>query len=450
MLTRQCSAYVSAVVIVLGCGHALGQEKATGGSIDAIAQVQGPVWFNVDFVRAKWDSFGVGAASPRTCRDCPRADFDDPASVVQFVLSHLEAEETVFPSEQYFYYRFPLGTRVVSGNIRLVDVQQGILHVGYFDEADRESVRLAEIVDGRDGTVRVSEDGTTVDVEYHGLQRRFILDRSWSQSAEAVPLLESERLVSGMLDESGIYFWLLFDERLKQFFYVLNEAQPLPDRLAVARPKAPRLEVGVESRFVFYTDVPTNRRILVAVSSDAIARNSYYDGAFDQVPPKLPIKPMLEAAYPYVSMRGGIDMHGNFVDLLHQRVAISPYQSYERLDQIVAFLTDAYAGAAPDARRWGSMTYETKSRFHEQLQAQERREKTASIEAGLGSLKIGSHDRAVSRLWPANHWRHVSVKWPNAESGRISSWPANHALEASNAGPVIPQGEVHDPSSSSR
>jgi hypothetical protein len=450
MLTRQCPAHIAAAVVFLGCSHTLGQEQAAGVTLNALTPVQGPVWFNVDFVRAKWESSGVHAVSPRACRECPRVDFDDPASVVQFVLTHLEPEERVFPSEQYFYYRFPLGTRVVSGNIRFVDVQKGILHVGYFDEADRESVRLAEIVDGRDGTVRVSEDGATVDVVYRGLQRRFILDRSWAQSAEAVPLLESERLVSGVLDESGFYLWLLFDERLKQFFYVLNEAQPLPDRLAVARPEAPRLEVGVESRFVFYTDAPTNRRILVAVSSDAIARNSYYDGPFDQVPPNLPIKAMLEAAYPYVSMRGGIDEHGNFVGLQHQRVAISPYQSYERLDQIVAFLTDAYAGDARDAKRWGSMTYETKSRFHEQLQAQERREKTESIEAGLGNLTVRSHDRAVSKLWPANHWRHVSAKWPNEEPGRISSWPANHALEASNAAPRNAQGDVHDPSTSSR
>lgn len=437
-------------VVLLGGSCAFGQGLASGVVTDANTQVQGPVWFNVDFVRAKWESSGVRGASPRECSECPRADFDDPASVVQFVLRHLESEERVFPSEQYFYYRFPLATRLVSGNIRFVDVQKGILHVGYFDEADRESVRLAEIADGRDGTVRVSADGTIVDVAYRGLERRFILDRSWTQAAEAVPLLESERLVSGVLDESGFYLWLLFDERLKQFFYVLNEAQPLPDRLSVARTEPPRLEVGVESRFVFYTDVPTKRRILVAVSSDAIARNSYYDGPFDQVPPNLPIKTMLEAAYPYVSMRGGIDAHGNFVGLQHQRVAISPYQSYERLDQIVAFLTDAYAGEARDGTRWASMTYETKSRFHEQLQAQERREKTESIEAGLGMLTVGPHDRAISKLWPANHWRHVSAKWPNEEPGRISAWPANHELDSSNSAAVNSQGNVHDPSTGSR
>ena len=113
--------------------------------------------------------------------------------------------------------------------------------------------------------------------------------------------------------------------------------------------------------FFFYSD---DRLVLVGVLSDNIARNNYYDGPFDQVPPNLNIKQELETVYPYVKLRGGIDQHGNFVSQHGVRVAISPYIVYSDTSEFVKEVSKRFEMAKRNNTSFlTELVYEWKSNF---------------------------------------------------------------------------------------
>jgi hypothetical protein len=115
--------------------------------------------------------------------------------------------------------------------------------------------------------------------------------------------------------------------------FIRNANRPLPElRSGFSYGNDVNFLVGQSSRFVFLEE--NGRDILVGVHKANIESNNYYDGPFDQVPPRLELQEMLEAAYPYVKERGGIDRHGNFKSLTGNRVAISPYLQYESLNKL--------------------------------------------------------------------------------------------------------------------
>jgi hypothetical protein len=84
-----------------------------------------------------------------------------------------------------------------------------------------------------------------------------------------------------------------------------------------------------------------------------------------QVPPRLDIKKILEAAYPYVKARGGIGQHGNFAEISGNRVAISPYVQYQNLNEFclkmsVALDLQIQGKAIP----YAGLVRESKANFH--------------------------------------------------------------------------------------
>lgn len=107
----------------------------------------------------------------------------------------------------------------------------------------------------------------------------------------------------------------------------------MPDQLSRLNIGDLEFWIGMDSRFIFFH--ADDRLVLVGVLSDNVVRNNYYDGPFDQVPPDLKIKSELESVYPYVKLRGGIDLHGNFILQHGMRVAISPYIVYSDTSEFV-------------------------------------------------------------------------------------------------------------------
>jgi len=101
------------------------------------------------------------------------------------------------------------------------------MHFGFFDEWDRNYSSHGVIEDGVNGVVK--QAGSTVEVEFGGHRREFTLDQSWKSQA-GLKLLDNEELVSGVLDESGYFFFLAFDEKAKQFVFLRNQTTELPEK----------------------------------------------------------------------------------------------------------------------------------------------------------------------------------------------------------------------------
>lgn len=366
------------------------------------------------------------------CTPTRNPEFDQPRSVLAWLLFHLPRENAVFPSERYYYYTFRIGARRVSGNLRFVDIERGIVYMGYFDQDERDSVRTATWRCGDGVDVRYDLASRTATLTCDGLTRDFRLDRSWDCFPSRLVLRPEEKFVSGVLDESGYYLSLIFHNLTDSFYYVLNEDMPLPESVLPFDPPYADFQIGSQSRFVFFKDPGSGRRILVGVDREHVRMNSYFDGPFDQVPPDLDIGDMVTRSYPYVKYRGGVDKHGNFAGVDAQRIAISPYQVYGSLRDLLPTLEWLRLCATSEEPAWILMVREWKRDFVPPP-------RLISAE----SLPP-SHDSTRSKGWPANHWRAASDGWAADHAPAVSlGWAPQHDAGTSGSsgtdGGALPQ-----------
>ncbi|QOI99679.1 MAG: hypothetical protein HRU70_03985 [Phycisphaeraceae bacterium] len=341
--------------------------------------------------------------------------FDDPRSVLRWVLSRSPQPAVVYPTEGYYYYTLALGPRTISGNIRLADAAHGRFSVGYFDPLHPADSRSAHYRDGEPGiTLRHDPSTRRVVLRADGIERTYLLDAS-ALDPPPMTLLEGERLITGLRDESGYALVLLYHAPSRGMYYTLNPSLATPEPLDGFTVGPHRLRVGRESRFIFFHHPPTGRDVLVAVHRDHIRRNTWFDGPFDQFPPHLRLRETLEEAYPYVIDAGGIDDNGNFLALAGQRLAISPHLEYDSADELARALA-ATLRVDPGPAAWLAATYEPKRDW---------RPPPAPIGPDLASPGAHRADRSVA--WPANHWGHASARWPSGHDAALSpGWPANH------------------------
>lgn len=337
-------------------------------------------------------------------------DSDDPRAILKRVLAEAPDPAVVYPTEQYYYFGVAIGARLLSGNIRLVDAPSGQISLGCFDAFSESDQIVKHFRSGEDGvSVRYDEAAHTVEVAIDGVRRTFILDQSAFAAEEHPLLLEGERLISGIHDESGYYFHLLYYEPARAFYYILNTSRPMPETWTRGKSDTVETWFGARSRFCFIRHAQTGRYILVGVHARNVRQNTWFDGPFDQVPPRLPIRPFLERAYPYVTLAGGLDAHGNFLMMLGQRVAISPYQQYESGPALEEFIARVVLPAEASPRAWTGSTYESKMDWMPP---------TSSARA---------HQTATSTSWPANHWGAASRLWRADHTPGISQqWAPGH------------------------
>ncbi len=304
----------------------------------------------------------------------PKPDFDDPRSVVRFLLGVIESG-TVYPTEGYFYFRFDLDGRRISGNLRFTSIADGVLHTGYFETGGADHTPGMPSKPGigavRTGTfgaeqgltvvTEPSDEGeTTHRVSLDGESATFVVPALYRARPASLKLRDGERFVSGVLDESGYALALIFNEHDPAFRFLLHPDLEPPETLTPidhTHQNRVQLFIGTESGFVFIrdeaagdretvngTDRETSRLALVGVDRARIMANDYFDGPFDQVPPDLALRPLLHAAYPYTRTASPVDEHGNFIGRESSRVAIAPYTAYASTDE----LTDAIGIAAVD------------------------------------------------------------------------------------------------------
>jgi len=166
---------------------------------------------------------------------------------------------------------------------------------------------------------------------------------------------------------------LVFNKKTNSFYYVLNEEQPLTETTEIVDDK---ITIGERTKFAYYLDSERKRKILFGVDSDNIMKNGYFDGPFDQVPPRLDIRDKLYKAYPYTQYLNGLDPHGNFIDWEGSRVAISPYVDYiypdfnplkDEVKECASKVGDKADNKTEPSLLWSCLTYETKKDFHKTI-----------------------------------------------------------------------------------
>ncbi len=155
-------------------------------------------------------------------------DIDDPLSVFAAVFDALDDEIEVLPSENYYFFRFLHHGVEHAGNLRLdaADRDAGIIHFAYFarlsvDGEPGPTRHLA--LSGGDG-VKVTRAGPLTYVVIHnGKAVVFRLNDLSDVRPSEGQLAEDEMFIGPVFDESGIGFYLIWNNELSLFSYILNE-----------------------------------------------------------------------------------------------------------------------------------------------------------------------------------------------------------------------------------
>ncbi len=269
-------------------------------------------------------------------------DIDDIGSVFEFVLSKLPEEVKVYPTENYYYFRFQHGGIDYAGNIRLAasDRDEGLVHFAYFPAANagiREGQMHYRPLTAADD-VKVEKLGALLyTVTFRDRTIRFVLNDLSTVRPPDGFLNANETYLGPVYDESGIQFYLVYNRDLKLFHYVLNETDTVPE---ILRPAAftDRILLGRRTGFAFYRDKNIDRKILIGVLGANVAVNNYFDGPFDQLPDNFNTDDRLRLAIEESdpSVAGRLDRFGYF-DTGEGRYLIGPYIQYAQEQQLASF-----------------------------------------------------------------------------------------------------------------
>lgn len=263
-----------------------------------------------------------------------KLDSTDIDAVLKTVLDNIPNDITVYPTEGYYYFWFYHQGNLIRGNLRfdhnLVDKEQ-VSFAYYYD------------IEGRGG--QGSETRHKVYTSTDGLILKKIAPRryqlSFGGSSKTVTLniptsdyksVADEAFLGNMQDESGVIFTFIFNHKLKQFYYLLDQSQNYEHYYELS----PHISVGARTGFVYFQDSKRAqpRKILVGVVSQNSELNNFYDGPFDQLPDhqlgSTLFKDYVSLVYPL--LKGKVSSHGHLLGKENARVAINNYIHYANLN----------------------------------------------------------------------------------------------------------------------
>jgi hypothetical protein len=290
-------------------------------------------------------------------------DIKDPMAVLAFVLGSLPPRVTVYPTENYYYFKFVQAGVPFAGNLRLDPRvrDQGTVQFGYYeDNADWKKEGLGEALElGAKQNVLVERvENLVYKITYQGTSVEFVLNDVSQRKPPASAIGPDERVIGPVFDESAVRFFLVYNTKAKVFQYILDETTAVPDELTPS-PRSDRLLVGKRTGFAFYRDHRLDRKILVGVFEQNVLLNNYFDGPFDQLPDNFIEGESLRQAIidSDPSVKGKIDRLGYFQDD-EVRYAISPYMQYRNENDLLAVHRCATDRRVPAASYYRCFTME--------------------------------------------------------------------------------------------
>jgi hypothetical protein len=284
----------------------------------------------------------------------------DPMAVFAYVLASLPDRVKVYPTENYYYFRFIHAGTPYAGAIRLDPRgrDDGKVEFGYYPDLVAWNERLEPerdvflTLDAARGVKVERVDRLVYRITYGARSVVFALNDLSNVRPPAGALGPDEKFLGPIFDEAAIRFFLVFNAKLKVFHFVLDETVPVADEL-VASAESDRILIGRRTGFAFYRDHRLDRKILIGVFESNSQLNTYFDGPFDQLPENFiegeALREAINAADP--STKGRIDRLGHFADG-EDRFAIDPYMLYRSESELL--VVDKCATAkrnAPDYYR---------------------------------------------------------------------------------------------------
>lgn len=279
---------------------------------------------------------------------------DDPMAVFAYVLGSLRERVQVYPTENYYYFRFSHNGASYAGNIRLAaaDRDTGKVHFFYGPpptDWNSDPPERYVALGAADGVTMEKLAPLAYRVSFGGKSVTFALNDLSKVRPPAGLLNADEKLLGPVFDESGIRFFLVFNGRLKTFHYLLDETAGVAEDFSAAK-AGDRIQIGKRTGFAFYKDGA--RRILIGVDRRQSWLNTYLDGPFDQLPENFiegeALREAIHAADP--PSKGKIDRLGYFTGRTG-RYLIHPYMRYRNERELAVIHRCTTAKSVPASNR---------------------------------------------------------------------------------------------------
>lgn len=271
-------------------------------------------------------------------------DINDKMQVFGFVFGHLPDHVRVYPTENYYYFRFIHNGLQYAGNLRLdiLGRDNGKIDFSYYEDLapwKPDSVGVEQYVqlDASYGVQVERKSPLVYRITYKDKSVLFELNDLSDVKPPANALGADEKFIGPVFDESAIPFFLVFNTRLKQFYFVLDETGSVPDTFFRLR-GSDHIVIGKRTGFAFYRDDKLARKILIGVYESNAALNNYYDGPFDQLPDNFiagdELREAIIASDP--DAKGEIDRLGHYPDQ-ESRYSIQPYMLYKKPRELLRY-----------------------------------------------------------------------------------------------------------------
>ena len=269
-------------------------------------------------------------------------DLKNVTDVFYFLLSNLDDEVTIYPTENYFYFTLSAGGRNIGGTLTLFPEQRDRNVIGlnyyekgedpdwYFAYQDKENTWIGNGTElGINESVFVKKiKKYKYSVSFKGRTVVFNLNDVGLEMPESIELTSDEEYVGPIIDESGLKFFILFNKKTSRMYFILNEDEKAAEYF---EPLFNRFIIDRRTAFIFYDDVKNKRKILVGVHGKNVLKNNWFDGPFDQMPDNLIAEDRIPDYQKYIELSfpssfGRADKFGRYNDT--SRVAVAPYTVY--------------------------------------------------------------------------------------------------------------------------
>lgn len=262
----------------------------------------------------------------------------DSWTVLNYIFANLPDRVVVYPTENYFYFRFTAHGYNVKGSFSLFakDRDTGHFGMGYIVYDENPALELgserigngAEYTDANGVFVKKISD-FEYDVTVENKTVKFILNDVGLAPPHSFGLLPEEKYIGTTFDESGLNFFLLYNQKTNRVYWVLDEDVFVPEQFHQYLPEK-KLIRGNRTDLVFFHDVENKRKLLVGAKGENVLANNWYDGPFDQMPDnyvktgKINYDDVVRAYY----ATGRVDEYLGYTDNPGARIAVAPYTVY--------------------------------------------------------------------------------------------------------------------------
>ena len=313
---------------------------------------------------------GLLAASPAAAAEKPRLytnqsyvedvnnrtalPVGDVKAMFAWVLGELPSRVKVYPTENYYYFYFYHRGSRYAGNIRLQAAtrDEGKVNFAYYVDMNEWHAKADDnryaLLGKNDGVAVEKVEPLLYRVSCGEKSVLFELNDLSGVKPPAGALAASEKFLGPIMDESGVRFFLVFDETLKIFHYILDETIALADELFPAK-RTPNILIGRRTGFAFYQDARLPRKIMIAAFEANVRVNNYFDGPFDQLPDNFlqgdELRRAILAESPELKDEK-MDRFGNSPDS-GIRYLIGPYIFYRTEDDLYPFHACATSKKVP-------------------------------------------------------------------------------------------------------